>query len=252
MSRSQACCRSNPVQAAHTVLQSIIAHSSCTSARHTASERWARSQSTLCRTPRSTALATVASAQASMDEGILVEPPSFGVVVQKSTTLPVSEKQLTGNEEKNITDVFGVAELRHSQETVERPRSVDSSYRTPSSKRSGVPCLHCKKRRTRCTGQPPACESCSRRSLACSWVNGHELTWQRDLRQILLDQETQLDDLNTLIFGLRTDSDDGATMLLAKLRLGASVEALAKSIRAGNGQDSIFAVNVRGRTDPVR
>lgn len=42
----------------------------------------------------------------------------------------------------------------------------------------------------------------------------------------------------TLISGLRTDSDDGSTMPLAKLRLGAPVEALAGSIWAGDGRDS--------------
>lgn len=55
-------------------------------------------------------------------------------------------------------------------------------------------------------------------------------------------QKRQLDDLRTLVAGLRTDSEDGSTMLLAKRRLDASIEALAESIRAGSELDlSTFA-----------
>jgi len=62
---------------------------------------------------------------------------------------------------------------------------------------------------------------------------------------MLLHQNTQLDDLNTLVAELRTDSEDGSTMLLAKLRLVVSVETLAKSIREGSVLDqSTFILKV--------
>ena len=63
------------------------------------------------------------------------------------------------------------------------------------------------------------------------------MTSHTELHQALLHQKTQLDDFNTFVAGLRTDSEDGSTMLLAKLRLGASVETLAKSIREGSVLD---------------
>lgn len=91
-------------------------------------------------------------------------------------------------------------------------------------------CLHCKKRRARCSGQPPACQSCRERGLTCSWDNGHGLTWQQDLVRSPPDQP-QTDNLYTLVSAFRSRSDDEATMLLARLRLGASVGSLVKSIR---------------------
>lgn len=63
------------------------------------------------------------------------------------------------------------------------------------------------------------------------------MTSHTELHRVLLHQKTELDDFNTLVAGLRTDSEDGSTMLLAKLRLGASVETLAKSIREGSVLD---------------
>lgn len=43
---------------------------------------------------------------------------------------PATEKQLAGNEEKGATDEFVEAELKHSDKTVERPRSADNSQQT--------------------------------------------------------------------------------------------------------------------------
>lgn len=59
------------------------------------------------------------------------------------------------------------------------------------------------------------------------------MTRAEDLRQKLIDADTHTEDINTLVRDMRDNTDDIATTLLAKLRLGASVRDLAAGIRAG-------------------
>lgn len=59
------------------------------------------------------------------------------------------------------------------------------------------------------------------------------MTRAEDLRQKLVDADTHTEDINTLVRDMRDNTDDIATTLLAKLRLGASVRDLAAGIRAG-------------------
>lgn len=106
-------------------------------------------------------------------------------------------------------------------------------------------CVQCQKRKTKCSGERPVCRFCSDRKLECSWDVGDGVTRAADLKQKLLEArqgsdgfQQQLlearqgsDDLDALMCAMRSESDEISTMLLAKLRMGASVEDLATSVR---------------------
>ena len=55
------------------------------------------------------------------------------------------------------------------------------------------------------------------------------------LKQKLQEATRKHEDLNTLIDALRSGTDTESTMLLARLRLGTSVEDLVKSLRLDMG-----------------
>lgn len=105
-------------------------------------------------------------------------------------------------------------------------------------------CVQCQKRKTKCSGQRPVCRFCSDRHLECSWDTGDGLTRTADLKQKLLEARQGSDDfqqqllearqgsidLGALVHAMRSESDEMSTMLLAKLRMGASIEGLATGI----------------------
>jgi hypothetical protein len=94
-------------------------------------------------------------------------------------------------------------------------------------------CGQCQKRKTKCSGQRPICGFCSDRGLECSWEIGDGLTRNADLRRRLSDANSHAVDINMLVHDMRTNTDAVATTLLAKLRLGDSIQDLATGIRDG-------------------
>jgi hypothetical protein len=94
-------------------------------------------------------------------------------------------------------------------------------------------CGQCQRRKTKCSGQRPTCRFCSDRGLDCSWDIGDGLTRNADLRQRLAEANSYSVDINMLVYDMRTNTDAVATTLLAKLRLGDSIEDLATGIRDG-------------------
>lgn len=92
-------------------------------------------------------------------------------------------------------------------------------------------CVECRKRKTRCSGQRPTCRFCSDRNFVCSWDISDGMTRTADLNQKLQEATRKHEDLNTLVDALRSGTDTESTMLLARLRLGTSVEDLVKSLR---------------------
>lgn len=92
-------------------------------------------------------------------------------------------------------------------------------------------CIQCQKRKTKCSGTRPVCLFCRDRDLVCSWDISDGMTRTADLKQKLLEATSRSEELDVLIETMRCGSDEFSTMLLAKLRLGASVEDLVKNIR---------------------
>jgi hypothetical protein len=92
-------------------------------------------------------------------------------------------------------------------------------------------CIQCQKRKTKCSGQRPVCRFCSDRDLKCSWDVGDGLTRIADLKKKLLEVNRLSDDLGELVGAMRSGTDQTSSMLLAKLRLGDSLESLLSNIR---------------------
>jgi hypothetical protein len=123
---------------------------------------------------------------------------------------------------------------RHQSNRSDTDANVDPAGR---SRKKSEPvksaCGQCQKRKTKCSGQRPICGFCSDRGLDCSWEIGDGLTRNADLRQRLVEANSYTVDINMLVNEMRTNSDAIATTLLAKLRLGDSIEDLATGIRDG-------------------
>lgn len=142
---------------------------------------------------------------------------------------------------------------RSYADSVEQDESPSPNARHPNVNSTGAArkksepvksaCGQCQKRKTKCSGRRPTCEFCGDRGLECSWEIGDGLTRNADLRQRLTDANSHSVDINMLVHDMRTNTDAVATTLLAKLRLGDSIEDLATGIRDGTSfaQNRIYA-----------
>lgn len=92
-------------------------------------------------------------------------------------------------------------------------------------------CVQCQKRKTKCTGQRPVCRFCSDRNLECSWDIGDGLTRTADLKQKLQEANLKSEELSDLVSAMRSGTDQTSSMLLARLRLGCSMDELLANIR---------------------
>ena len=92
-------------------------------------------------------------------------------------------------------------------------------------------CTECRRKKIKCSGQRPVCQSCSTRTIECSWDTTDGSTKTQDLKADLADVTRRMSNFEILINAMRWGSDQSATMLLAQLRLGDDIEALAWSIR---------------------
>lgn len=94
-------------------------------------------------------------------------------------------------------------------------------------------CVECRKRKMKCSGQRPTCRLCRDRGLDCLWDIANGMTKTEDLRYKLQVAVTRLNDLTCLIDAMRGGDGKVPTMLLARLRLGASIKELVHAIRVG-------------------
>jgi hypothetical protein len=97
-------------------------------------------------------------------------------------------------------------------------------------------CLHCRRRKAKCSGERPVCRPCVYRDLECQWQAPEGLTRSEGLKRELQSVTSRTDDLKMLIGGMRAGSDEEATTLLARLRLGDSLEELAHTAKTVLGQ----------------
>jgi hypothetical protein len=106
-------------------------------------------------------------------------------------------------------------------------------------------CFQCRKRKTKCTGQRPACRYCRDCNFDCIWEASEGLTRTEDLRQQLQSVVANLNNLEAVVGKMRNGTDQEATMVLARLRLGAPIEEVVQVISTepmhrehSNGQSS--------------
>jgi hypothetical protein len=91
-------------------------------------------------------------------------------------------------------------------------------------------CFQCRKRKTKCTGQRPACRYCRDCNFDCIWEASEGLTRTEDLRQQLQSVVTNLKNLEAMVGKKRNGTDEEATIVLARLRLGAPIEEMVRVI----------------------
>lgn len=93
----------------------------------------------------------------------------------------------------------------------------------------GSACTQCQKRKTKCSGHRPVCMSCNEHSLECIWDVTDSATRTADRKRKLVETKAKNEALDQLVEKLRSGTDEQSTMLLAKLRLGSSIDDLLQS-----------------------
>ena len=167
-----------------------------------------------------------------------IEPSSSRSIANPATaeTLSDTAAHLTPGDSPTQTGLLSPSsEYKSSPQDAEDSNVGVSSAGSSRKKSEPVKsaCGQCQKRKTKCSGQRPICGFCSDRGLECSWEIGDGLTRNADLRRRLSDANANAVDINMLVHDMRTNTDAVATTLLAKLRLGDSIQDLATGIRDG-------------------
>lgn len=87
-------------------------------------------------------------------------------------------------------------------------------------------CTACRKKKQKCSGDRPTCQSCFERSLPCSYEVTEGMTRSADLKQKLYDVTEESRESNSLMAAMQNGTDEEASMLLARLRLGVPIHEL--------------------------
>ncbi|KAL1590819.1 hypothetical protein WHR41_00402 [Cladosporium halotolerans] len=91
-------------------------------------------------------------------------------------------------------------------------------------------CKQCHHRKAKCSGERPTCRSCRERHQTCEWNVEEGVTRMEDLKRKLKEATEQPQDLNRLIEAMRSGSDNESSMLLARLRVGHSIDDIVSSL----------------------
>lgn len=92
--------------------------------------------------------------------------------------------------------------------------------------------MRCQRRKAKCTGQRPSCQFCVERDLECMYDVEDGSTRTEDLKKKLEEAKLRTHDLDQFVAVLRNGSDFDSTTMLARLRLGDSLEDLFEVIRS--------------------
>ncbi|XP_014554700.1 hypothetical protein COCVIDRAFT_104348 [Bipolaris victoriae FI3] len=94
-----------------------------------------------------------------------------------------------------------------------------------------VACVHCRNGKAKCDGTRPRCNRCKDNDLICQYDVAEGVSRAERMKIMKRDSMTgELEDLKRIINFLRSGTDDQATAILARLRLGDTPEDVAKSL----------------------
>ena len=93
-------------------------------------------------------------------------------------------------------------------------------------------CIRCRKRKAKCSGDRPSCQSCSRRNEECTYNVAEGFTRAEHNTEKLRAALALNEDLNAFIDALRFNTNAVSTELFARLRCGEPVEDLLALVRA--------------------
>ncbi|KAK5168637.1 uncharacterized protein LTR77_005946 [Saxophila tyrrhenica] len=111
-----------------------------------------------------------------------------------------------------------VGREEHSQE---RPKRAKRSFLTQNA------CTRCRSKKSKCDGARPVCERCRKHGAECIYDVAQEgLTRMQNLQQQLEARTADHGRLQNLFSLLQNGTDQEATSLLARMRMGAGVDEL--------------------------
>jgi hypothetical protein len=91
-------------------------------------------------------------------------------------------------------------------------------------------CTHCQQRKGKCSGNRPACTHCVERQLNCSYNVAEGATRTNDLKRKLRESSTKEQAFGLVLEVMRKGTDYQATMVLARLRIGDTLEEICCSL----------------------
>jgi hypothetical protein len=87
-------------------------------------------------------------------------------------------------------------------------------------------CVECRRRKQKCTGERPSCKFCAEKSQVCSYEVADGMTRSEDLKLKVREATERGDRLEELVGAMRHGTDQQSSELLARLRIGATVDDL--------------------------
>jgi hypothetical protein len=91
-------------------------------------------------------------------------------------------------------------------------------------------CTRCQHRKAKCSGTRPACTYCSERSLDCTYSVAEGATRTNDLKRRLRETSNKAHAFGLLLEVMRQGTDEEATKVLARLRIGESLQGILRSL----------------------
>lgn len=159
--------------------------------------------------------------------------------VQTSSILEDVEETSAGQPSSEFPTICATDDLQRPSANQKSQSSIGTSRPNQVSRRVRkraepvkCACFQCKKRKTKCSGRRPVCHFCEDRNLECSWDSADGLTRAADLKRQLNEAIDYSEHLGILVDAMRSSSIQISTMLLAKLRLGESLQDLIVSIQS--------------------
>lgn len=87
-------------------------------------------------------------------------------------------------------------------------------------------CTECRRRKQRCTGNRPTCRFCAEKGVECSYEVADGMTRTEDLKTKVREATERGDRLDQLVDAMRQGTDQRSSELLARLRVGATLDDL--------------------------
>ena len=87
-------------------------------------------------------------------------------------------------------------------------------------------CAECRRRKQQCTGDRPTCRFCADKGVECSYEVADGMTRSQDLKLKVREATERGDKLDQLVDAMRRGTDQQSSELLARLRVGATIDDL--------------------------
>lgn len=93
-----------------------------------------------------------------------------------------------------------------------------------------VACLQCRSGKVKCDGLRPRCTRCIELDLECHFDVPEGVSRAERMKMLKKESLSSAEDMERIIHALRTTSDDQATALLAKLRIGTRLDVILRDL----------------------